>query len=78
MAKISNARMRANRKYDKKAYDKKLILIPKGTLEQLKEKATADGVSLNRYILEALEARSGLKLVLDGDGEQKNELNTEK
>ena len=67
MAKASAAKVAANRRYDVKAYDKKMIVLPKGSLEQLKEKAAADGVSLNRYILEAVEAKSGLKLTLDGE-----------
>ena len=67
MAKASAAKVAANRRYDEKTYDRKLIIVPKGTLEQLKTAAEAEGVSLNRYILEALEEKSGLKLTLDGD-----------
>ena len=67
MAKASAARIKANRTYNLKAYDRKEVNFPKGTLEQLKQAAAAAGVSVNRYILEAVEARSGIKLTLDGD-----------
>ena len=62
----SSARVKANRKYMEKSYDRKMVYFPAGTMEQLNSAAAA-GVSLNRYILEAVEARSGIKLTLDGD-----------
>lgn len=67
MAKSSEARVKANRKYMENAYDRKMVYFPAGTMEQLNGAAAAAGVSLNRYILEAVEARSGIKLTLDGD-----------
>lgn len=65
MAKASEAKIIANERWEKKAYDKVLVRMPKGALEQIRAAADAAGVSVNRYILEALEARSGLKLTLD-------------
>ena len=62
-----NSQSKATSKYKNKNYDKKLLLFPRGTLDQLTAMASAEGVSVNRYILEALEARSGLKLTLDGE-----------
>ena len=53
--------------YKKRNYDVKTVQMPKGALEQLAQIAAAAGVSVNRYILEAVEARSGLKLTLDGE-----------
>ena len=67
MAKASEAQIRANQTYMKRAYDTKILQMPKGTLEQLNVKAAEAGVSVNRYILEAVEQRSGLHLTLDGE-----------
>lgn len=64
---VSESRLAANSRYEKKSYDKVLIRMPKGALEQLKAAAAAADESLNRYILKALEDRSGLKLTLDGE-----------
>lgn len=61
-----NSRLRANAKYQKQKYDSRNIRFPRGAIEQLTALAEAEGVSLNRYILEAVEQRSGLKLTLDG------------
>lgn len=63
----SDAQRRADAKYQRKAHDSKLIKMRRGMMEQLQALADAEGVSLNRYILEAVEARSGLKLTLDGE-----------
>lgn len=61
MSKLSEAKNR----YDAKTYDKLLLLMPRGQKDEIKALATAEGISVNRYILEAIEARSGLKLTLD-------------
>lgn len=60
-----NSKDAANAAYKQRAYDRVLLQVPKGTREQLRKVAEAAGVSVNRYILEAVEARSGLKLTLD-------------
>lgn len=59
-------RSEANNRFDAKNYDRISVIIPKGAKDLLKEKAAAEGLSVNRYILEAVEQRSGLKLSLDG------------
>ena len=56
---------RAKTAYNKRNYDIKAVSMPKGSIEKLKALADAEGISVNRYILEAIEARSGLKLTLD-------------
>lgn len=66
-AKASAAQNAASANFKKRHYDVKTIQMPKGTLEQLSVIAADAGVSVNRYILEAVEARSGLKMTLDGE-----------
>ena len=56
----------ANNRFDAKKYDRVMTVFPKGTREQIRALAAAEGVSLSRYIVEAVEQRSGLKLTLDG------------
>lgn len=67
MAKVTEAQLISNQKWEKRNYDRSSLVLPKGALEQLKAAAAAEGESLNRYILIALEQRSGLKLTLDGE-----------
>lgn len=67
MAGKTYAQQKAELAYRKRKYDSKSLQMPKGTLEQLKALADAEGVSVSRYILEAVEMRSGLKLTLDGE-----------
>lgn len=55
----------ALKKYEAQKYDRKTLRFPKGSLEKLTALANADGVSLQRYMLLALEEKSGLKLTLD-------------
>ncbi len=52
-------------KYNNEKYERVSVVIPKGSKEGLKKLAAADGQSVNRYILEAVERRSGLSLTLD-------------
>lgn len=67
MAKASEAQLIANQRWARKNYDTIALNVPKGNKEKLKDLAAAEGESLNRYILKALEQRSGLKLTLDGE-----------
>ena len=71
MANRTDAQRRADLEYKKRAYDSKLISFPKGAIEQLTVLADAEGVSLSRYIVEAVEQRSGLHLTLDGEFKKK-------
>jgi predicted HicB family RNase H-like nuclease len=61
----SDARLKSIKKYADVHYDMMSFRLPKGAKEQLKSCAAAAGVSVSRYILEAVEQRSGLKLTLD-------------
>lgn len=62
MPTIKNAR---EYRYQKSHYDFLQLKMPKGAKEQLKRLADEQGVPMSRYILEAVEQRSGLKLTLD-------------
>lgn len=71
----TKARLQANARYAKKAYDQILVRFPKGASETLKALAAAEGESVNRYILVAIEQRSGQKFALNKpimDGEEQN------
>lgn len=50
MAPVSEAKKRANAKYDKKAYDSILVKFPKGTKDRIK----ATGNTVNGYIVKAV------------------------
>lgn len=55
----------SNAEYVKKNYDTILLNMARGGKDQIRALADAEGVSVSRYILEAVEQRSGLKLTLD-------------
>lgn len=55
----------ASNDYNRKNYDSFLVTVPKGMREQLKTLAAENGQSLNRFILECVEEKTGLKLTLD-------------
>ena len=55
----------ANNDYIRANYDRLLLQMPKGSKEALATLAAEQGESISRYILKAVEARSGLKLTLD-------------
>lgn len=57
--------IKAIAKYNKNNYDRLAVVVPKGGAEQIKAAATSENKSTNRYILEALEAKSGLRLAMD-------------
>lgn len=76
----SKAKMKAIAKYEQKAYDKILLRLPKGASETLKALAAAEGESVNRYILVAVEQRSGKEFALNKpimDGEEQNHAPTQ-
>lgn len=76
----TKARLQANARYAKKAYDQILVRFPKGASETLKALATAEGESVNRYILVAIEQRSGKEFALNKpimDGEEQNHAPTQ-
>ena len=53
--KISEARHRANEKYNAKAYDEIKVRVPKGIKEELKAHADSMGESVNGFIKRAIE-----------------------
>lgn len=55
--KISDARMKANRKYNEKAYDRIGITVKKGRKVELKAFSDKHGESLNGFINKAIEER---------------------
>jgi hypothetical protein len=58
--KNSAARIRANNRYNAKAYDRINIAVPKGQKAAVEAAATAAGESINQYVNGALLARMGL------------------
>ena len=62
MAPISEARRRANEKYNAKAYDRVELKVTKGKKETIKAHAETQGESLNGFINRAIDetmARDG-------------------
>ncbi len=55
--KNSEAKIRANNKYNAKAYDRINIAVPKGRKEAIQDAAAAIGESLNKYITTAVDER---------------------
>jgi uncharacterized protein (DUF1778 family) len=54
--KYSDAQKEATARYNKKTYDRINIIVKKGQRQIIKEFATSQGKSLNRFILDAVEA----------------------
>jgi len=55
----TEAQLRANRKYAKKAYDKLDIRVPKGERDQFKAWASEQGLSLAEYVRRACYEKAG-------------------
>ena len=55
MAKYSDAQKEATARYNKKAYDRIDVVVPKGHREVIKAFAASQGKSLNRFICDAIE-----------------------
>lgn len=51
----SEAKKRANRKYNEKAYDRITLYVKKGDRDKIKAKAASVGVSANRFIVDLIE-----------------------
>lgn len=56
MAKYSDAQKEATARYNKKAYDRIDLVVKKGERQIIKDFAASQGKSLNRFILDAVEA----------------------
>ena len=54
--KYSDAHKEATARYNKKAYDRINIIVKKGQRQIIKDFAASQGKSLNRFILDAVEA----------------------
>ena len=56
MLKYSDAQKEATARYNRKAYDRINIIVKKGQRQIIKDFAARQGKSLNRFILDAVEA----------------------
>lgn len=56
LLKYSDAQKEATARYNKKAYDRINIIVKKGQREIIKTFASRQGKSLNRFVLDAIEA----------------------
>lgn len=54
---MGKASTRATNKYNKKAYDRISLVVPKGEREKIRKAAEAEGESVNRYVSRAIAAR---------------------
>ena len=54
--KYSEAQKEATMRYNKKAYDRINIIVQKGQRQIIKDAAASQGKSLNRFVLDAVEA----------------------
>ena len=54
--KYSDAQKEATARYNKKAYDRINIIVKKGQRDIIKDFAASQGKSLNRFVLDAVEA----------------------
>lgn len=53
--KNSEARIKANNRYNEKAYDRINIAVPKGKKSIIAEKAAASGESINAFVNRAID-----------------------
>ena len=54
---MSKTSSRVKNRYNRKAYDRLAIMVPKGEKEKIKERAEAEGLSLNGYVKAAIEEK---------------------
>ena len=57
--KNSEARIRANNKYNEKAYDRINIAVPKGKKAEIQARAESRGQRVNAFVNEAIDAAVG-------------------
>ena len=55
MARYSDAQKEATARYNKKAYDRIDVVVPKGKRQMIKDFAASQGKSLNRFICDAID-----------------------
>lgn len=68
--KNSAARIRANNRYNEKAYDRINIAVPKGQKAAIQAAAEQVGESINGYVNKAVQARMGLEEWPDAQPEE--------
>lgn len=54
---MSKTSSRVKNRYNRKAYDRLTIIVPKGEKEKIKERAETEGLSLNGYVKAAIEEK---------------------
>ena len=57
----SESQKEATARYNKKAYDRIDVVVPKGQRQVIKDFAASQGKSLNRFILDAVEKEMNSK-----------------
>lgn len=62
MARYSDAQKEATARYNKKAYDRIDVIVPKGKRQVIKDFAASQGKSLNKFICDAIEHQMGTNL----------------
>lgn len=62
MARYSDAQKEATARYNKKAYDRIDVIVPKGKRQVIKDFAADHGMSLNKFICDAIEKQMGMPL----------------
>ena len=58
---MPTARTKANRKYNEKAYDRVALNVPKGHKETIRSFAEQKGMSLNAFIVMAIQEKMNKK-----------------
>ena len=61
MARYSDAQKEATARYNKKAYDRIDVIVPKGKRQIIKDFAASQGKSLNRFICDAIDYQMKLE-----------------
>lgn len=67
---VSKAQIKATAKYEAKAYDKTLIRLPKGRLDEVKAHAESRGQSVNGFIVAAIDEKMERDRAENGGGEE--------
>jgi len=65
---VSEAQMRASRKYDQKAYDRILVLFKKGEKDKIRAAAAIENKSVNGYITSTVMRDVEEKITAEADG----------
>lgn len=63
MARYSDAQKEATARYNKKAYDRIDVIVPKGKRQVIKDFAAKQGKSLNRFICDAIADQMGEEIL---------------